>query len=193
MTRPARSAVWLLVSTVALAGCAGGSRFRPRAAPDEVVFGVYRGQVTPPEGRRIPFRAWVWAGAPDRLHVEILPPVGGPAWIVDAGGGLLAVTDVASATCWIGTETPGSMERWLGVATDVPGLVSSLLDDGDALPATVELVGDRLGRLRMERTGFRVAPRGSLGTATPPPGVDTRPLAEIEGSAFPSAEEGRAP
>ena len=194
MTRRAWGAAWLLLGILPIAGCAGGSRTRPRVAPDEVVFGVYRGQVWPPEGGRVPFRAWIWADAPDRLHVEILPPVGGPSWIVDAGSGRLAVTDVEAATCWIGSETPGSIERWLGIATDVRGLISALLEDDGALPPAVELTGDALGRLRMERSGYRVAPRGSLGTATAPPGVDARPLDEIEGRAFPEpADEAPAP
>lgn len=184
MTRAAVPALSLLPLLVAVAGCGAGSKARPTPTPEQVVVAVYRGSVTPPAGKRVPFRAWVWAERPDRLHVEILPPLGGPEWIVDAGSGRLAVTEVGAGACFAGEETPGALARWLGVSTDVPALVASLVDEDGGFPEVWEIRGDALGELRMERTGFRLAPRGSLGRGSPPPEVRVAPLENLGERAF---------
>lgn len=188
MTRAAVRALPLLPVLVAVVGCGSGAKTRPTTSPDQVVVAVYRGSVTPPGGKRLPFRASVWAERPDRMHVEILPPLGGPEWIVDAGSGRLAVTEVGAGACFAGKETPGALARWLGISTDVPGLVDALVDAHGGFPERVELRGDALGVLQMERTGFRVAPRGSLGSGFPSPGIRVVPLAELVDRAFAAAE-----
>lgn len=173
----------------AAVGCGTGSRTQPVPTPEQIVVAAYRGSVTSPAGTRVPFRAWVWAERPDRMHVEILPPIGGPEWIVDAGSGRIAVTEVGAGVCFAGAETPGALARWLGIPTDVPGLVSSLVDEEGAFPADVELRGDTLGELRMERTGFRIAPRSAVGRGEPPPKIRVAPLEELAGRAFAAGED----
>ncbi len=193
MTSGAARALSLLLLLAAALGCGAGSRTQPTPTPEQVVVAAYRGSVASPGGKRVPFRAWVWAERPDRMHVEILPPLGGPEWIVDAGSGRLAVTEVDAGTCFAGEETPGALARWLGVPTDVPGLVASLVDADGAFPEIFELRGDALGELRMERTGFRLAPRGALGRGEPPPEIRVVPLEGLVDRAFApeNEEEGR--
>ena len=36
------------------------------------------------------FRAWVHARPPDRLHLEVIAPVGGTVFVLDAGNGSVA-------------------------------------------------------------------------------------------------------
>lgn len=189
MTSGAARALSLLPVLAAVLGCGAGSRTQPVPTPEQVVVAAYRGSVTSPGGKRVPFRAWVWAERPDRMHVEILPPLGGPEWIVDAGSGRLAVTEVGAGACFAGEETPGALSRWLGVPIDVPGLVASLVDADGSFPEVYELRGDALGELRMERTGFRLAPRGALGRGEPPPEIHVAPLEELVDRAFAPGED----
>ena len=173
-----------------------------RTAPGEVVFAVYRGRIVSSDGVKASFRAWVWAETPDRLHAEILPPIGGPAWILDAGGGRLSVTDIDAATCWTGPEGPRALEDWLGVPLDVAGLVGAILGAKgpsppavrlrepagvEGFPARIQFAGPAFGSLLLERSGYRVAPRGNLGTAAVPRDVTVRDLSELDATAFGSS------
>lgn len=94
--------------------------------------------------------------------------------------------------CFAGAEAPGALARWLGVSIDVAGLVADLVDEDGGFPEVFELEGDALGALRMERTGFRLAPRGSLGRGEPPPEVRVAPLEDLSGRAFAGGEPDEA-
>jgi hypothetical protein len=191
----ARRSIVLGLVLAALAGCA--PRRPIDAVPDEApTFGVYAATHRSSEGRRS-FRVLLHAELPDRIHAEVIGPVGGPRLIVDGGSGRLAVTFVAERTAYVGAARPQDLEAVFGVRITLADLVSGLLtgraSDGpysfrrsaspDGLPASIEVAsadGDRL-ELRLKRLRPMVAGQ-SLASGTPPPGIERRPLAELAGA-----------
>lgn len=175
------------------AGCAG-SGAKAVVAPDAAqALGVYRGQAWDERGRRTKFRLLLHARPPDRIHAEMIPPVGGPAWILDAGDGRLSLTLVADATAYVGAARADVVERLLGVAVAPDAFVRALLEGeppgpdlrfsrspvgGHGLPETFEI--DRGGRgFRLERTDIRAVAAGALGTGRPPAGMTEVPVEDL--------------
>lgn len=183
------------------AGCAAHRAAEPRHR-DRLAFGIYRGSLGTDDGTEVRFRLLLYAATPDALHAEVLGPVGGALWIVDAGGGRLAVTDVAGRVAYAGPADSRAVERAIGVRATVPDLVAALVA-GRALPGPLEMdrapVGAsglprffevREGRrvLRLERRRVRwTRPAGPVGTGTPPEGLPVEPvenLPALEGPGF---------
>ena len=133
----------------------------------------------------------VWAERPDRLHAELIAPVGGVTFIVDAGGGNSCIVEIATATAYVGDDGPGAIEALAGVRLSVADVVAALLDgvappglsvtrSGGAegsLPQKLRIAdGARslvLDRVRFERG--RTDPR-ALGTGAPPGNLTVLPM-----------------
>jgi hypothetical protein len=104
--------------------------------------GVYKGRVVNAEGKPRRFRLQLFAALPDRIHGEVLSPLGAPQLIVDGGGGQLAVTFVRDGESFVGQARGDVVARILGIRLELDELVRALL--------TGETVG---GEHRLERTG----------------------------------------
>lgn len=142
----------------------------------------------------------VWAERPDRLHAELIAPVGGVTFVLDAGGGKVCIVDVAAATAYVGDDEPGAIAALVGVSVSVADAVAALLAgtssgglsvtrvggiDG-ALPETLRIADKArvltLARMRFERA---TADPRTLGTGVPPKQLPVRPLRELAGEAVP--------
>ncbi len=160
--------------------------------------GVYRGRIEREGERSRRFRLLLFAALPDRLHGEIVSPVGSTEMILDGGGGRLAVTLVREKIAFIGEADSTAMNRVLGVRLGVAELVRGILTDeplGDSevsvrrvesdsppLPALVEIES---GPSRLSLELKRVRPvrfrSTAIGTGRPPEGIeDLRSLEELE-------------
>jgi hypothetical protein len=188
----ARAAIVALL-VLAAVGCAPR---RPIVLdPQAPAIGVYRARLERTGERPRRFRLLLWAARPDRLHAEILSPLGTTELILDAGAGRLAVTVVDEAVAYEGPASADALERTVGIGVEGTALVAALLDG--APPGggvTVDRRGGAPGRLPA-RASFvtaterlfldlerRVAPSSAaseLGTGEPPPGVDRQPLERL--------------
>ncbi len=179
--------------------CAASCAAHRQAAPSEpsrekVTFGVYRGSVTTEDGGSARFRLLLYAALPAALHAELLPPVGGPLWILDSGEGRLSVTDVREGVAYVGDAGPEALDRALGVRASVADLVAALLNGaalpppaeglrqpahGTGLPARFEVCGGgQCFRIERKRTK-RARPTAPLGTGEPPRGLRLAPLEDL--------------
>jgi hypothetical protein len=176
--------------------CLGCSAHR-RSGPDGVPlgsFGIYRAVYEDPDGTRRGFRIMLFAELPDRLHAEVLPPVGGPEMILDAGRGNLALTVVSESTAWVGVADPETIGAVIGVPLDLEDLVATILGETrpeiegvtvqrsprrSGLPETLIVVSEN-GRLELRLRKKKKLPASGdrPGTGEPPPGVELRPLDE---------------
>jgi hypothetical protein len=184
------------------------SRAVARAAP--ALVGSYKGYVDTGDGKQHRFRLLLWAELPDRLHAEFLPPVGGPAVIVDAGDGRLAVTLARERTAYVGAASEAAigavtgvavpleeMVRWI-VSGAVPGSqgdprVARRPESGPGLPEMLEIrSGGRT--LRIERRGIDAQASLAEGTGTgiAPRGVVEKPIEELP-EVGPAADERMGP
>jgi hypothetical protein len=139
----------------------------------------------------------LWAERPDRLHGELIAPVGGVTFILDAGGGHAYIVDVAAATAYVGDDGPAAIEALVGLRVSVEEAVSALLGgvsprgltvtrvggaDGE-LPREIQIVdGPRsisLARVRFERGR---AESSTLGTGVPPAQLRVRPIENLAGA-----------
>jgi len=201
VVRPTIAVLTIALAAAAVA-CSAHRRVADGPAGQVERFGVYRARLV--ESGRSPRKAklLLFAARPDRLHAEVVPPVGGPALIVDGGGGRLAVTVSGRKGSWAGEARGDVLEAILGFPVTLEALVGALLE-GDPLDGPAEIsrspeVGSGLPRsfslshagrelvLELQRT--RTLERGdyAIGTGTPPPGVEVRPLEELlsEGEPF---------
>jgi hypothetical protein len=149
-----------------------------------------------PQGEARRFRLLLFAALPDRVHGEILSPLGNPQLIVDGGGGQLAITFVRDGESYVGPARGDVLERVLGVRLDLPELAAALLageassEDrwvertGDTVPGLPETfaVGMEGASLTLELKQLRpvTADPTALGTGRPPGGTRVRPLEELE-------------
>jgi hypothetical protein len=200
VTRLRRGLLGLLgLATVACATSQHEAGVPAGAGP---LVGVYRAAIDDRTGAARRLKLSLWAERPDRLHVEILGPVGGVTLILDAGGGNTCVVDTGAATAYVGTDGPDAIEALIGVRVSVAEVVAALLDgapprglavtrDGavdGSLPAKIRIVdGARsieLARIRFERG--TTDPR-SLGTGTPPGSIPVHPLEDLGRAGAPEA------
>ncbi len=179
-----------------LGGC-GGRRPDVNLAGAEPM-GVYRGRIEGEGERPRKFRLLLFAALPDRIHAEIVSPVGSTEMILDGGGGRLAVTLVREKIAFVGDADSGAMNRVLGVRLGVAELVRGILTDeptdssdvtlrrveseSPPLPERVEIES---GASRLSLELKRVRPvrfrSSGIGTGKPPEGIeDLRPLDELE-------------
>lgn len=192
MSRRAGAALLVTISAMTCAGCAGRMR-GPTLAPDELgAVGLYRGWAIEGASRGPRFRLWLQIVPPDGVHAELLPPIGGPEWILDARGDRTSVTRVAEGTAYVGEAGPRDAERLFGLPVSIVALVAALWSGAEpggsariervpaglaGLPERFELRSGERGFL-LERIAVR---RGGHGVARgePPPGVLVRPLDEL--------------
>jgi len=167
--------------------------------------GVYRAAIDDGNGAVRGAKLSIWAERPDRLHVELISPVGGVTFILDAGGGDACVIDAGAATAYVGKDGPEAIAALVGVRVSVAEAIAALLEgapprglavtrtgaaDG-ALPEKIPIAdGVRsitLARIRYERgtTDTR-----SLGTGVPPKQLPVRPIEDL--GRRPASEPGRA-
>jgi hypothetical protein len=192
-----RLAAALCVATLAAAsGCAG--RAQPADAGDRGArqeFGVYRASFVPgTEHDERRFRLLLFAALPDRLHAEILPPVGAASLIVDAGEGRLSVLSSRDRIAYVGDASREALRKAIGVDTTVEALVRALVageapgggveverepEGGTGLPRRFTIRSRDLS-LSLTLEGVRkVKGGGPLGVGAPPEGTPTAPLDEL--------------
>jgi len=182
-------------------GCAGRRGELTDVADDLATVGVYRGRVESSAGEARRFRLMLYVSRPDRMHGEILGPLGGPQLIVDGGGGQLAVTWVRDRVAYVGQARPEIVRRVFGLSLSMEELVGAVLDGvlddpsytvvrsdeaAGSLPSSIEIHSDEI-ELRMNLRRMRALDKGAseLGRGTPPPGMEVRPIEELE-----SADDG---
>lgn len=158
--------------------------------------GVYKGRIENLEGKARRFRLLLFAALPDRVHGEVLSPLGAPQLIVDGGAGRLAVTFVRDGESFVGPARGDVMGRILGVPLELDELVRALLR-GEAAGGEVHLersgggTGDLPETLRIWAEGGtlilelkRLRPLRAdptlLGTGRPPEGTRVRPLEDLD-------------
>lgn len=175
-------------------GCARLHRPRPEAGAPVA---LYRGRILEADGRTRTFRLLLYAALPDRIHAEVLSPMGTSHLILDAGAGRVALTFPQEKVAYVGTAGPDVLERVVGLrglslepfarfvltgeADPPPGIsVRRAPPRGEGLPRRLEIAtADR--RLVFERRERPASgPLGAeLGTGSPPPGVEVRPIEEL--------------
>ncbi len=202
------------VVAATLLGAAGCHERRPGRSPAEpaTAIGTYRGVASSESGKPQRFRVLLWAALPDRIHAELLGPIGGPDVIVDGGGGRLAVTLVRERTAYVGDATRAAIEAVTGIAVRLDDLVRWIVSGADEVAAGIEVertadgtpglpltleIRDGAHRIRIERRhveGVEALPSGT-GTGAPPPGFEEKPIAELPPAVWPGsdAERGGAP
>lgn len=196
MKPPRRLGILCLLGASLVSGaCAGRYGRLPREGADRAQVGVYRARLAEGAPRARRFKLLLFVAPPDRLHGEILTPVGATATILDGGGGRLAVTFVRDRVSYVGEADPEIIERVLGVRASLDQLVAGLLTgeqppDGwtvqrsagglGGLPERVEFRSAETS-LTLDRTALRslARPVAALGTGEPPPHTERRPLGEI--------------
>jgi len=133
----------------------------------------------------------VWAERPDRLHAELIAPVGGVTFTIDAGGGKVCIVDVAEAIAYVGEDGPRAIEALTGVGLSVADAVTALFDGVVPPGLTVTRAGSAMGSLpeslriadgtrslALDRVRFERAntdPR-KLGTGVPPANLVVLPI-----------------
>jgi outer membrane biogenesis lipoprotein LolB len=191
-----------LVLSLLMAACAGGRRHVPDTEPDGATMGVYRARVEDAEGQSRRFRLLLYATLPDRIHAEILSPVGTTEVIIDGGGGRVAVTVPRDRVVYVGPGDPEALEKVLGVRLSLADLVRGLLGhevDSSGYEVDREPRGE-VGLpevLRIEGSGHRLTLRlksrqplrvstATLGNGEPPAGMELRPLETLDSIDLPS-------
>jgi hypothetical protein len=165
----------------------------PGAGP---VVGLYKARLEEAGGRSEKFRLLLFAAAPDRIHGEVLTPVGGTALVFDAGAGRIAITLVRDRVAFAGPAGPDVFEKLIGVPVRLERLVDSLLTGRsygggptvarepagrEGLPERFEIsAGGRRLELQLKRVRALDRRDGGLGTGDPPAGLELLPLDRFE-------------
>jgi hypothetical protein len=169
--------------------------------------GVYRATLEERGGDSRSFRLLLYAAPPDRIHGEILSPVGTTEVIIDGGGGRLAVAVMEHRLAYVGEADAASLQKVLGVALSLESLVGGLLGSaspdgegyrvrrepsvGSGLPRRLILEGERRRvDLRLKRLAPLSASTEALGNGQPPAGMETRPLPLLDEIVIPDADGG---
>ena len=158
-------------------------------------FGLYKGRIEDGEEKPRRFRLLLYAELPDRIHGEVLSPLGTPQLIVDGGAGRLAVTFVREGESFVGPSSAEDLGRILGIRLGLHDLVGALLtgecDSGDyrlersddpvpGLPQTLSIRGSSSSlTLDLRRIRPVATDPAALGTGRPPAGTTVRPLGEL--------------
>ncbi len=159
--------------------------------------GVYRGRLVEPEGKNRRFRLLLFVELPDRVHAEVISPLGSTVMIVDGGAGELAVTLSRDGVSYVGEARPEILERILGVRLSLEELVRGFLsgiespecddcsvtrsaEEENGLPRTVEFLS-HASSLSFELKKVRPLgePTEALGTGRPPEGTEIRALDDL--------------
>jgi len=176
------------------AGCAARRGPAREGAGPAPLVGYYSGRLEEAGRPARGFRVMLFVEAPDRIHAEVLSPLGTPELVLDGGAGLLAVTLVDEGRTYAGPARPEALFLALGLPIEIGQLVEAVRtgEAGDSgwrvtragprgsLPETLELAAaDLVLTLRRKRLRVLDRPRGELGTGRPPAGVEARPLDEF--------------
>ena len=189
-----RAGAWALALAL-LAGAPGcAARKTVEQAGEGPDFGVYRATLARPSDERH-FRLLLFAALPDRLHAEVLPPVGSPSLVLDAGEGRISVLSSRDHVAYVGDAKGDALRKAIGVDTTVGALVRAIVSgevedagvaierdppQGPGLPRRLLLHGDA-GSLELTLVKIRKS-RGDdagIGRGAPPAGVTTRPLEDL--------------
>jgi hypothetical protein len=183
----------LALAALFAAACAPVHRADRIPPGDGPLVGIYK-TVSGDEDRATRgMRLSIWAALPDRLHAEVMGPVGGVHFVVDAGGGKVCVIDVDGATAYAGDDDPAAFDALVGIRVSFRDAVGALLSgtspdgwtvsrDGpvDALPSSIR-IDDGANSLALTRSGFARGAAGgrALGSGEPPGTLPVRPLSEL--------------
>jgi hypothetical protein len=177
-----------------LSGCPHGTGGMPSG--DGPLVGVYKAIVSGEGAPRRSATIHLWAALPDRLHAEVVTPVGSVTLTLDAGGGRVCLVDVSEGTAYAGEDDAGALAAIAGVPLTAGDAVRALLagvapagytvtrDGGSdpGLPEHLRIEGGarsaQLTRVRLVRLGTSEA---ALGTGDPPGRLAVRPLADFTG------------
>jgi hypothetical protein len=160
------------------------------------------------EGDSRAFRVLLFAASPDRLHAEVLGPMGAPHLVVDGGGGRLAVAFPGEGVAYVGEADPEALGRVLGVPLPLEPFVRFLTDgvvpvaegltlqrepEGGGLPRRIQ-VAARGASLSLTRRQWRPSPPdpSALGTGVAPAGLELRPLWAMPDLGLPAIGTGPA-
>jgi len=107
-----------LVAAVAAAGLACSSRHGATTTSEGIGERVatYRLVLEDERGATRHVRLLVWVARPDRLHAEIVLPVGGVRYTLDAGGGRACVVDAEERDAYAGEDGAVAVEALTGVS-----------------------------------------------------------------------------
>jgi hypothetical protein len=179
-----------LLAAIACARSHGTAGIPPGSGP---LVGIYRATIGAVGAPVRHARVLLWAKQPDRLHAELLGPVGGVRLVLDAGAGSACVVDPGAQAAYAG-DAGASLERIVGVRLSIADLVEALLTGTAPAAARVQRsetaagsLPDRftitdaggaldLTLLRFERSTM---PEGRLGTGVPPQTMTVHPLDEL--------------
>lgn len=186
-----RIAALALAATLACAKDRSPAGVPPGSGP---LVAVYKVEVSDGGARAAGAKISLWAGEPDRLHAEIVAPVGGVTFTVDAGFGRVCVVDVAQGVAYAGDDGADALEALVGLPLSIGDAVAALLhgvapagvsvtreggEDG-ALPSGLRISDGRgfllLSRVRIDRGRVDA---GALGTGIPPARLPVHPLKEL--------------
>ena len=142
------------------------------------------------------FRLMLYVELPDRIHGEILSPLGTPEVLLDGGAGRLAITLVNKRVSYVGPTQPAALAPILGLPLALDALVRGVLYGAPgegryrlrrspgregALPEWLEIEAEGTYlSLRLKRTRRLRAFPTDLGTGRAPDGTTIRPLDEFE-------------
>jgi hypothetical protein len=174
---------------VGVAACAGRGASHGVPAGDGPLVGSYKAELSG-GARSRHARVLLWSASPDRLHLEILGPVGDVRFSLDAGAGKACLVDARAGTAYVGDAGPAALEAIVGVRVSIEQAVAALAggpapegirmerEDGDAagLPRRLALAAE--GRqVILTLSGLqRGAASRPLGTGEAPPGSAVEPL-----------------
>ena len=186
----------VVVACLALPGCRRAHRELEPARATGPIVGHYKGRIEGNGRESRQFRLLLFAALPDRVHAEILSPLGTMQLILDGGRGSLAITFVSDGVSFVGPARPAALARILGVPLSLEELVRALLTGeiendeitlvrtGDRNPGLPERLEIRAGaaslELRLKRPRQARALEENLGTGRPPGNTEVRPIEELE-------------
>lgn len=201
--------LFIALCGLGVVSCVDSGRVTGVPAGPGPVIAVYKASLDESQGAKRGVKLAVWIERPDRLHAELIAPVGGVSYILDAGGGNVCVVDVDAATAYVGEDGPDAIAALTGVRVTIADAVAALLDGASPAGLIVTRLGGADGglpeRFRIEDGGRFLAlervrvERGrtatqDLGTGRPPRTLRVRPLADLARDlAEPSRQGGGAP
>jgi hypothetical protein len=147
----------------------------------------------------------LFAELPDRLHGEVVSPVGSTLLVVDAGEGRISVARMRDRLAYVGQASPEVIEGLLGVRLSLGDFVSTLLTGepeaqgyrvvrtappGAALPDRLEIIAAPNSlSLQLKRRRALESGTNQLGRGRPPDGMELRDLAELDLGALPELDD----
>jgi hypothetical protein len=185
-----------LASLCGLAALSCAQAHRGGGIPDGTgpLIAIYKATIDDGQGSARSVKLAVWAERPGRLHAELIAPLGGLSYILDAGEGRVCIVDVSGGVAYVGQDDPAAMLALTGVRVSVAATVEALLDGASPAGLTVTREGaddgefptrlrisDETRALALERIRFERghADAASLGTGAPPGNLRIEPLANL--------------